>query len=135
MKYNFSKKDVVKLLAHLAGIASLSFFAYISFKMLPTAVQYSVPEETYREASMSEMREDEALKECKYNSFSDIREEGPFIIKSFGNEIYVLFENECLYHVKAKLSEFPEKDKITISEGIAAKDCSELCEILSYIES
>lgn len=135
MKYNFSKKDVLKFLAHMAGIISLSIFAYLSFKMLPAAVQYSVPKQTYEEASISKTLEDEALKECRYHSYYDIREKGPFTIRSYGNEIYVFFEKDYLYHVKAKLSEFPEKDKLTISQGITANDFSELCEILSYIES
>ena len=135
MKYAFSKRDILRFLAYTAGTIAFLFFAYLGLRMLPSAVQYSVPKQIYEEASISELIEEESVKDCKYPSFSDIHEKGPFTIQSHGNEIYVFFENEHLYHVKAKLSEFPENDKVTISQGITACDFSELCEILSYIES
>lgn len=135
MKYTFSKKAIFNFFAYTVGIASFFFFAYTGLKMLPSSVSYSVPEKIHEEASISEALKEEQLPDCKYGYFSDIREKGPFTVQSHGNEIYVFAEDECLYHVKSKLSEFPEKDKNTISAGITAVDFSELCEILSYIES
>ena len=135
MKYTFHKKTVLRFAAYSAGIAAFLFFAYIGFEMLPSAVQYSVPDRTNEKPAISEINEYDSFIECKYRNLSDISEKGPFSVSSHKNQIYVFFEDECLYHVKAKLSEFPQKDRNTISKGITATDYSELCEIISYIES
>lgn len=135
MKWLLSKKNIISSLIYVAGIVLLSTAAYIGFMLLPSAIEYSIPQDAEEKAAGLSVYEQETEKIYKYEKLSDICEKGPFTIESRGNEIFVFEHGKCLYRVKAKLFEFPDKDKQTISCGITAIDYPELCEIVSYLES
>ena len=128
------KKVLRKFLFSITSTAFIIGFAFLTVKLLPHAVEYT-PKEAQNSTIATEAVSVETAQNCKYQKLDLIQENGPFIIKSYGDGIYVMKGDTYLYRICAKLSDFPKSDKQEISKGIYAKNLSELYEIAAYLES
>ena len=135
MRLKIQKRTIGKYMLSLTGTALMICLAYFAVKLLPHAVKYTYPTTSQEQSEVSEASAIEISPECKYTNLDSIAEKEPFIIKSFGDGIYVMKDNTYLYRINAKFSQFPPSDKEEISKGITAVNFAELYEIIAYLES
>ncbi len=101
---------------------------------LPDFVSYEEKDNS-KNIVMNTSSEKVGDKMVKYKVPEEITEKPPFVIKNDEDNIYVYKQEERLYSVKARLSDFPDGDVTLINKGIVADSFSQLCEIISYMES
>ena len=130
MKITGKKKILLSAALTCLCIVFSAAFIMFGIKLIPGAITY-----TASTSGNNSVPYYEQAYFCRYDSVSDITEEGPFTIGADGDSIYIYSGNICLYRVKANLSQFPKSDREAILSGIEISDKASLFEVAQYMES
>lgn len=130
----FVKKTRLKTLV-FGFLPIIAIFLCICFVMLfyDKATVYSVnTNNTYTAFEFLEQKKSEGE---KFQNLYQIPQ-GEYTIKLHDDKIYVFDQNQDkIYLVKAKVSDFSTQDKRVLSKGINAMSQNELFELVEYMES
>ncbi len=130
MKLSYIKKSIMMpLLSAITFILAAAII--IGLRFFPGVISYTADTSprTLTKAPVS------ATASTLYGSLSDISENGPFKIRTFGDSIYIYSTDTCLYRIKTSFSSLPAKDRELVESGLEIQDKSSLFEIVEYMES
>lgn len=130
MKLSYIKKSfLMPLLSAVTLICTLAII--IGLRFFPGVISYTANTSSGSQTKTAVSATTSTL----YSSLSDISENGPFRIRTFGDSIYIYSADTCLYRIKASFSSLPAKDRELVGSGLEIQDKSSLFEIVEYMES
>ena len=130
MKLSCIKKSI--LMPMLSAVTLICMPAIIiGLRFFPNVISYTADTShgTPAKAPVS------ATASTLYSSLSDISENGPFKIRTFGDSIYIYSADTCLYRIQTSFSSLPATDKELVESGLEIQDKSSLFEIVEHMES
>ena len=136
MKLYINKENILYIIYTLVFVLLCTAAVIVSFYTIPSAISYHPVYDSKEASAVTVEKKISSGQDISlYDSLYDIQQDGPFLIKTENESIYVFSEALRLYRIAANADMLPEAVRKAIILGIEAETRERLFEIVEYMES